>query len=64
MIDAGPGGDTVRLLNTPVGGYVLGGDGNDTLWGSDRTDNLVGAAGDDVIHGMAGEAAEVLLRRG
>ncbi len=38
---------------------IIGGQGNDTLWGSPRADRLNGGPGDDVIHG--GDGDDVLI---
>jgi Ca2+-binding RTX toxin-like protein len=45
------GGDQVD----PLGGYVAGTSGDDTLYGTEERDTLLGGAGDDVIHGLGGD---------
>jgi len=55
-VDLGDGDDTLSAatMNAAVGVAVYGGNGNDTITGSDARDQLYGGPGSDVIHGNAG----------
>ncbi len=48
-IDAGGGNDVVVLKNVRLPATVLGSAGDDTLLGSEQSDQIVGGSGDDVI---------------
>jgi Ca2+-binding RTX toxin-like protein len=65
-IEGAGGDDVLTALNMPLvlggqtvdqGAVLDGGDGNDTLNGSNRNDELVGSIGDDVLHGGDGDDA-------
>jgi len=53
----GAGKDTIRALNTiwNPGHTIVGGDGNDNLYGSPGNDNLFGGAGNDLMRGDDGD---------
>lgn len=57
ILHAGAGDDVISVNNVTPGNVskIWGGDGNDTINGSDQADYLFGGNGDDVIRGGAGD---------
>jgi Ca2+-binding RTX toxin-like protein len=55
-INAGSGNDTVSAATLPaiIGLVIDGGDGNDTITGSQGNDTLIGGDGNDVVNGGRG----------
>lgn len=58
-IEGNGGVDTIDMDDTTLSGInsiaVRGGDGNDTIWGSDLTESLDGQGGDDNVYGGGGD---------
>ncbi|GJL85645.1 MAG: hypothetical protein DHS20C02_14200 [Micavibrio sp.] len=57
LIIAGSGGDVINLSsNTSILGdvIILGGAGNDVLWGNAGNDTILAASGDDIVDGGPG----------
>jgi hypothetical protein len=59
LVYGGAGADTVDIRNVEANDSftprIYGGDGNDTLWGSEDADQLYGEDGDDTIHAFGAD---------
>src|SRR5262249_17472870 len=53
-VTASNGNDFVDLRDIAIGATLLGGNGNDSIYGSAGADSIDGGRGDDLLCGMAG----------
>ena len=51
LVDGGAGGDSISAAHLSKPAVLIGGDGNDTLFGGDRADSLSGGPGSDLLYG-------------
>src|SRR5258706_11247803 len=54
VVDARGGNDQVNLTKAKVPVRIIGGPGDDSLWGGSKNDTLIGNDGDDDLRGNAG----------